>query len=87
MDLDEVFAPVARIETVRLIMGIAASRGWDLHHLDVKTSFLHGELKEEVYVAQPEGYMIRGSEVKVYKLKKALHQGLGMRNIMRSCAI
>ena len=81
VDFDEVFAPVARIETVRLIIGIAASRGWELHHLDVKTAFLHGELKEEVYVQQPEGYMIKGSETKVYKLRKALY---GLRQAPRA---
>ena len=59
IDFDEVFAPVARIETVRLIIGIAASRGWELHHLDVKTAFLHGDLKEEVYVSQPEGFVMK----------------------------
>ena len=48
IDFDEVFTPVARIETVRLIIGMAASHGWELHHLDVKMAFLHGELKEEV---------------------------------------
>lgn len=73
VDFDEVFAPAARIETVRLVIGIVASHGWELHHLDVKTAFLHGELKEEVYVSQPEGYVIKGSETKVYKLKKALY--------------
>ena len=64
---------VARIETVRLIIGIAASRGWELHHLDVKTDFLHGELREEVFVSQPEGFIVKGSEAKVYKLRKALY--------------
>ena len=81
VDFDEVFAPVAHIETVRLIIGMAASRGWQLHHLDVKTAFLRGELKEEVYVSQPEGYIIKGSETKVYKLKKALY---GLRQAPRA---
>nr|GEY47321.1 ribonuclease H-like domain, reverse transcriptase, RNA-dependent DNA polymerase [Tanacetum cinerariifolium] len=54
-DFDEVFAPFARIETVRLILALAAYHGWQVHHLDVKSSFLHGDLKEEVYVTQPEG--------------------------------
>ena len=81
VDFDEVFAPVARIETVRLIIGMAASRGWQLHHLDVKTAFLHGELKQEVYVSQPEGYIIKGSETKAYKLKKALY---GLRQAPRA---
>jgi len=73
IDFDEVFAPVARIETVRLIIALAASNGWEIHHLDVKTAFLHGELKEVVYVSQPEGFVIGGSEDKVYKLNKALY--------------
>nr|GEY19363.1 zinc finger, CCHC-type [Tanacetum cinerariifolium] len=54
IDYDEVFAPVARIETVRLIIALLAYHGWEVHHLDVKSTFLHGELKEEVYVTQPE---------------------------------
>ncbi|AAF18643.1 F5J5.14 [Arabidopsis thaliana] len=73
IDFDEVFAPVARIETVRLIIALAASNGWEIHHLDVKTAFLHGELKEVVYVTQPEGYVTKGNEEKVYKLNKALY--------------
>ena len=44
-----------------------------MDHLDVKTAFLHGDLKENVYVSQPEGYEVKGSESKVYKLKKALY--------------
>jgi hypothetical protein len=50
IDFDEVFAPVARLDTVRLILAMAANRGWQVHHLDVKPAFLHGEL-EEVYVS------------------------------------
>lgn len=73
VDYDEVFAPVARIETIRLVIAVAASNGWELHHLDVKTAFLNGELKEDVYVTQPEGFMITGKEDKVYKLRKALY--------------
>lgn len=73
IDFDEVFAPVARIETVRFIIALAASNGWEVHHLDVKTAFLHGDLKEDVYVTQPEGFVVKGSEGKVYKLKKALY--------------
>ncbi|GJW10103.1 ribonuclease H-like domain, reverse transcriptase, RNA-dependent DNA polymerase [Tanacetum coccineum] len=46
----------ARLETIRLLIALAAGKGWKIHHLDVKTAFLHGELKEEVYVVQPEGF-------------------------------
>lgn len=50
-----------------------ASNGWEVHRLDVKTAFLHGELKEVVYVSRPEGFVVKGSENKVYKLKKDLY--------------
>ncbi|KAD0338797.1 hypothetical protein E3N88_44430 [Mikania micrantha] len=64
---------ITRMETVRLILALAAQRGWNVHHLDVKTAFLHGELKEEVFVSQPEGYVKKGKERMVYKLSKALY--------------
>ncbi|KAK1422289.1 hypothetical protein QVD17_25292 [Tagetes erecta] len=73
IDFDEVFAPVARMETVRLIIALAAYHGWEVHHLDVKTAFLNGELKEEIYVTQPEGFVIPGHEKKVYKLCRSLY--------------
>ena len=81
VDYEEVFAPVARIETIRMIIALAGSHGWEIHHLDVKTAFLHGELKEEVYVTQPEGFIVDGQEHKVYKLKKALY---GLRQAPRA---
>ena len=81
IDFDEVYAPVARIETVRLILALAAHHGWQVHHLDVKSAFLHGELKEEVYVKQPEGFIKPGSSGKVYKLSKALY---GLRQAPRA---
>ncbi|GKD33055.1 ribonuclease H-like domain, reverse transcriptase, RNA-dependent DNA polymerase [Tanacetum coccineum] len=81
IDFDEVFAPVARIETVRLILALAAYHGWQVHHLDVKSAFLHGDLKEEVYVTQPEGFVQQGNSGKVYKLTKALY---GLRQAPRA---
>lgn len=81
IDFDEVFAPVARIETVRVIIALAASNGWEIHHLDVKTAFLHGDLNEEVYVTQPEGFKVKGNEDKVYRLHKALY---GLRQAPRA---
>ncbi|KAC9456371.1 hypothetical protein E3N88_45791 [Mikania micrantha] len=73
VDYDEVFAPVARLETVRLVLAISAQKGWFVHHLDVKTAFLHGDLNEEVFVEQPQGFEKKGCEGKVYKLNKALY--------------
>ncbi|GJY65031.1 retrovirus-related pol polyprotein from transposon TNT 1-94 [Tanacetum coccineum] len=73
VDYTEVFAPVARLDTIRLILALAAHHGWDVFQLDVKSAFLQGELKEEVFVQQPPGYEKKGEEDKVYKLTKALY--------------
>lgn len=73
VDYKEVFAPVARLDTIRLVLAMAAQNFWFIYQLDVKSAFLHGELKEEVYVDQPLGYVRKGEEDKVYKLKKALY--------------
>jgi len=50
IDYDEIFVPVARYTTIRSIIALAASQGWNLHQMDVKTTFLHGSIKEEVCV-------------------------------------
>jgi hypothetical protein len=50
IDYEEVFAPVARMESVRVLLAVAAHRSWSVHHMDVKSVFLNGELVEEVYV-------------------------------------
>lgn len=73
VDYGETFAPVARMETIRLILALSATKQWSVFHLDVKSAFLNGVLQEEVYVKQPEGYVIEGHEDKVYKLHKALY--------------
>ncbi|KAK2365584.1 putative mitochondrial protein [Trifolium repens] len=73
LDFNEVFAPVARIETIRLVVAIATYKNWSMHQLDVKSAFLNGPLDEEVYVKQPPGFEIKGQENKVFKLKKALY--------------
>lgn len=81
IDFEEVFAPVARLDTIRLIIAVAAQRNWEIHHLDVKSAFLNGDLSEEVYVSQPEGFVVKGKEHKVYKLSKALY---GLRQAPRA---
>jgi hypothetical protein len=70
VDFDEVFAPVERIETVRLLIALAAQKGWQIHHIDVKSAFLNGDLVEEVYVQQPPRFAVEGGNGKVLKLKK-----------------
>jgi len=80
VDFDEVFAPVARIETVRVLLALAAHGGWEVHHMDVKSAFLNGDLTETVYVQQPPGFVV-GKGDKVLKLKKALY---GLRQAPRA---
>lgn len=73
VDYDEVFAPVARMDTVRLLIALAAHEGWEVHHMDVKSAFLNDDLQEEVFVEQPQGFISVGNEHKVLKLHKALY--------------
>ena len=73
VDYGDTFAPVARHETIRLILALAAQFKWEVFHLDVKSAFLNGELQEELFVEQPEGFKAVGMEEKVYKLHKALY--------------
>ena len=58
MDYDEIFASISRYTTICLIISLVASQGWTLNQMDVKIAFLHGSLKEEVYVKQPEGFEV-----------------------------
>jgi hypothetical protein len=73
VDFDKVFAPVARLESVRLLIAYAATEGWIVHHMDVKSAFLNRELLEDVYVEQPPGFGVKGQEHKVLHLIKALY--------------
>ncbi|KAJ4723526.1 Retrovirus-related Pol polyprotein from transposon TNT 1-94 [Melia azedarach] len=73
IDYDEVFAPVARLETIRLIISLAAQNKWKIHQMDVKSAFLNGVLEEEVYIQQPIGFEVKGQEDKVLKLIKTLY--------------
>ncbi|KAI5345110.1 hypothetical protein L3X38_012987 [Prunus dulcis] len=73
IDYNEMFAPVARLDTIRTLIALAAQKEWSLYQLDVKSAFLNGILKEEVYVEQPQGYDQKNKETKVYKLNKALY--------------
>lgn len=75
------FTPVARMESIRMLLAVAAQEGWYVHHMDVKSAFLNGELKEEVYVQQPPGFIAAGQESKVLRLKKALY---GLRQAPRA---
>ena len=73
VDYDDIFAPMARYTTIQSIITLAATQGWNLHQMDVKTSFLHGAIKEEVHVGQPLGFEIQDQDTHVCRLKKALY--------------
>ncbi|GJT30225.1 retrovirus-related pol polyprotein from transposon TNT 1-94 [Tanacetum coccineum] len=73
IDFEESFAPVARLEAVRLFIAYAAHKSFTVYQMDVKTTFLYGPLKEEVYVNQPDGFVDPYHPDKVYHLKKALY--------------
>jgi hypothetical protein len=64
VDYEEVFAPIARLEAVRLLIALAAHQSWEVHHHDVKSAFLNGEPYEEVYVAQPPDFVSAGRKGK-----------------------
>ncbi|GJR12777.1 putative ribonuclease H-like domain-containing protein [Tanacetum coccineum] len=73
IDYDEVFAPVARIEAIRLFLAFASFMGFIVYQMDVKSTFLYGTIDEEVYVSQPPGFVDPDHPKKVYKVVKALY--------------
>ncbi|GJU05940.1 putative ribonuclease H-like domain-containing protein [Tanacetum coccineum] len=73
IDYDEVFAPVARLEAIRIFLAFASYMGFIVYQMDVKSAFLYGKIDEEVYVSQPPGFQDPKSPEKVYKVVKALY--------------
>ncbi|WVZ97994.1 LOW QUALITY PROTEIN: hypothetical protein U9M48_043488 [Paspalum notatum var. saurae] len=73
IDYEETFAPVARLEAIRILLAFAASKGFKLQQMDVKSAFLNGFIEEKVYVRQPPGFESARFPNRVYKLRKALY--------------
>ncbi|GJR52909.1 retrovirus-related pol polyprotein from transposon TNT 1-94 [Tanacetum coccineum] len=73
IDFEESFAPVACLKAVRIFVAYAAHKSFPIYQMDVKTAFLYGLLNEEVYVAQPDGFVDPNHPEKVYRLRKALY--------------
>nr|GEW27942.1 hypothetical protein [Tanacetum cinerariifolium] len=73
IDFEESFAPIARMETIKIFLAYAAHKGFTVYQMDMKTAFLHGLLKEDVYVCQPKGFIDADYPSHVYKFKKALY--------------
>ncbi|GJZ82302.1 retrovirus-related pol polyprotein from transposon TNT 1-94, partial [Tanacetum coccineum] len=80
-ELGESFAPVSRLETIRIFLAFAAHMNMVVYQMDVKTVFLNGNLREEVYGSQPDGFVDKDNPIHVYKLKKALY---GMKQAPRA---
>jgi hypothetical protein len=73
IDYEETFAPVARLETIRILLAFSVAKGFKLRQMDVKITFINGVLEEEVYVRQPPGFESEEYPNRVYKLRKALY--------------
>nr|GEZ20993.1 putative ribonuclease H-like domain-containing protein [Tanacetum cinerariifolium] len=82
IDYEEVFAPVAKIEVVRLFLAYASFMGFTVYKMDVKSAFLYGTIDEEVYVMQPSGFQDPQFLDRVYKVEKAMY---GLHQAPRAC--
>jgi hypothetical protein len=81
IDYEETFAPVARLEAIRILLAFSVTKGFKLHQMDVKSAFLNGVLEEEVYLRQPLGFESEKYPHRVYKLRKALY---GLKQVPRA---
>ena len=71
MDYHETFAPVEKMDSIRLVLAISASKHWEVHHMDVTSAFLHGDIHEETYMKHLEGYIT--DPCLICKLKNSLY--------------
>ena len=73
IDFDEIFSPVVKMTSIRTVLSLVATKDLHLEQLDVKTTFLHGDLDEEIYMAQPQGFEVKGKANLVCRLKKSVY--------------
>ena len=73
VDFFETFSPVVKASTIRIIFTLAVSRGWDIQQIDINNAFLNGDLHEEVFMSQPDGFVDQAKPTYVCKLHKALY--------------
>jgi hypothetical protein len=72
-DFNETFAPVAKFQSIRILLALAAQNNWHIHQMDVDSAFLYADLEEELYMEQPDGFVEPGMEDYVCLLLKALY--------------
>ncbi len=82
LDYFDTYSPVTRITSIRMLITLAAVYGLEIHQMDVKNIFLNGELEEEIYIEQPEGFVVPGKDNKVCKLIKSLY---GLKQAPKQC--
>ena len=80
IDYTEIFSPVEKMSIIRLVLRIVATENLHLEQLDVKMAFLHSDLEEDIYMIQPEGFIIQGQKNLICKLKKSLY---GIKQVLR----
>ena len=73
IDFDDIFSPVAKVASIRLLLSVDATFDFVVEQMDVKTTFFHGYLEEEIYMKQPEGFAVKDNKELVCKLKKSLY--------------
>jgi hypothetical protein len=73
IDFGEIFSPVAKLTSIIFMLFVVVAFDFKVEHMDVNTSFLHGDLEEEIYMKQPEGYVVKGKKELVCKLKKSMY--------------
>lgn len=73
IDFDEIFSPVVKMSSIRVVLSLAASLDLKIEHMDVKIAFFHDDLEEEIYMEQPEGFRVKGKEDYMCRLKKSLY--------------
>ena len=81
IDYDETYSPVAMLKSIRILLAISAHYDYEIWQMDVKTTFLNGNLEEDVYMTQPEGFTVPGSAGKVCKLQRSIY---GLKQASRS---
>jgi hypothetical protein len=80
-DYDETFSPMARYTSIRAIISLDTSMGWNIHQMDVKTTFLNGAIEEEVCIEQPQGFEVHSKDTHICRLKKSLY---GLKQALRA---
>lgn len=73
VDFNEIFSPVVKMSSIRTVLSLAATLDLEVEQMDVKTAFLHGDLEEEIYMKQPDGFLVKGKEDYVCRLRKSLY--------------